>query len=510
MQLLLGIDVGTTAAKAAVFDSHGRTLAVGQGAYPVRYPRPGWAEQDPEALWQGVVTAVRKVTRQLPANAEITALGLSSQGATTVLLDEQDHPVRPAMSWMDMRAADLVPTVEAVLGQEAIYQAIGWPFDAWLPMAHLAWVQQFEAEKWAKTRRVGFVDSYIKLRLCDRLMTDPSLAGTTGLYDIKAGDWQPQHLNFVGLSPVQLPEVAPSTAIVGNLTEATAKILGLPKPIPVINGAHDQISSVTAAGVVQPGQALVGTGTAWVIVGVALEPVYDLAHQLTLEPHTVPGLWCPFRTQGGVGGAVDWLISSVLSGLGGKQKHEALYASLNKHVIDSPVGAKGLIFLAPRRRPDANGHLSGLTLSHTSGDVGRALMEGIACDLSLMANEMQAAGMQMESLTMTGGATYSSVWPNIVADMLNLPLRIPEMAEAGARGGAILASVGSGIYPNVQAAITAFVLPGKQVLPNPVNRACYDELLAQYRQLDHHFAQETHYEAIRQMGSMSRLTLGQP
>jgi xylulokinase len=490
MKLLLGIDVGTTAAKAAVFDHHGRTLAVGQGTYSISYPHPDWAEQDPEELWQGVINAVHGATKQLPADAEIGALGLSSQGSTTILLNEHDNPVRPAISWMDTRANKLVPTIEIALGRDAIYRTIGWPFDSWMPMAHLAWVREFEADKWAQTRRVGFVDSYIKLRLCNRLITDPSLAGTTGLYDINAGDWQPQHLDIVGLSPSQLPEVAPSTAVIGYLTEETADLLGLPKPIPVINGAHDQISSLTAAGVVQPGQVLIGTGTAWVVAGVALDPVFDLARQLTLEPHTAPGLWCPFRTQGGVGGAIDWLIRSVLSGLCEKQELEVLYASLNKHAVDSPAGANGLLFLAPRRRPNATGHLEGLTLSHSAGDLGRALMEGIACDLSLMADEMRAAGVQLESLTMTGGATYSSVWPNIVADMLNLPLQIPEMVEAGSRGGAILASVGSGVYLDVPEAISAFALPGKEILPNPENRTCYDELLAQYRQLDLSLAQK--------------------
>jgi xylulokinase len=490
MQLLLGIDVGTTAAKAAAFDEQGRTLATGQSSYSVQYPQPGWAEQEPEQLWQGVVAAVRQMIQQLPPNRVIRALGVSSQGATTILLDEQDQPLRPAISWMDMRAAALVPAIERRLGSEAIYRAIGWPFDAWLPLAHIAWLRQFEPANLARTRRVSSVDSYIKLRLCGRLMTDPTLAGATGLYDIANGDWQQQHLEYAGLSSAQLPEVAPSTAIVGELTREAAETLGLPASIPVINGAHDQICSVTAAGVAKSGQALVGTGTAWVIIGIVEQPVYDLLHHLTLEPHTIPGLWCPLRTQGGVGGAFDWLAQSLLSGLGAKGDRRELYANLNKQVSTAPPGAHGLVFLAPRRRPDATGHLLGLTLSHTVGDIGRALMEGIVCDLSIMANEMRAAGMRLESLIMTGGATYSSVWPSIVADMLGLPLRIPEMAEAGARGGAILAGAGSSLYPDVPAAMAAFALPGREILPNLANRACYGDLLARYQHLDRCLEQE--------------------
>jgi xylulokinase len=489
MQLLLGIDVGTTAAKAAAFDEKGQTIAVGQSAYQVYYPQSGWAEQEPASLWQGVITAVRQVVQKLSPNSKIAALGISSQGATTILLDNQDQPIRPAISWMDMRASSLVPAIENSLGSEAIYRAIGWPFDAWLPLAHLTWLRQNEPENWTRTRRVGLVDSYLKLRLCGRLVTDPTLAGTTGLYDITGGDWQPRHLAHVNLFPEQLPQVAPSSAIIGALTEEAAQLLGLPASTPVINGAHDQICSVTAAGVDQPGQALVGTGTAWVIVGAVEQPVFDFPHRLTLEPHTVPGQWCPLRTLGGVGGVVDWLVESVLSGLGTKVDDPDLYSFLNERASASPPGARGLIFLAPRRRHGADGHLSGLTLSHTAGDVGRALMEGIACELSIMANEMQAAGVSLESLIMTGGATYSSVWPGIVADMFGLPVRIPEMAEAGARGGAILAGTGSGIYPNVSAAISAFALPSSEVLPSLSNRTCYDDLLVSYEQLDHSLAQ---------------------
>ena len=489
-QVLLGVDVGTTAAKAAAFDERGEVLAVGRSAYPVDYPQPGWAEQDPEELWQGVVTAIRASIQHLPPNHTVAAMGISSQGATTILLGERDRPLRPAVSWMDMRAKALVPGIESALDRESIYQAIGWPFDAWMPMAHLAWLRRNDPKSWAQMRRVGFVDAYIKLRLCGSLATDPTLAGATGLYDVVNGDWHPRHLEYVGLSPVQLPSVAPSTSIIGTSTPEVTELLGLSKPIPVINGAHDQICSVTAAGVAQPCEALIGTGTAWGVIGAVSQPVYDLSHFLTLEPHTIPGLWCPMRTQGGVGGAVGWLAESLLTGLASSVDRTTLYDDLDKKIQGSPAGARGLVFLAPDRRHGANGNLHGLTLSHTAGDVGRALMEGIVCELRIMAAEMRNAGVCLESLTMTGGATTSTVWPTIVADMLGLSIRIPEMAEAGSRGGAILAGVGCGLYDDVPSGIAAFDLPARMIRPNLENRSVYEDLVARYSAIDHCFEQE--------------------
>jgi len=491
--LLIGLDVGTTAAKAALFDERGRQIALGEHAYGVDYPRQGWAEQDAEELWSGAVSAIQQVVAHIPNRSEVAALGVSAQGATTILVDRQHRPMRPAISWLDQRAAGRVAEIAEELDAQAVYCRAGWPLSPWLPLCTLAWLRQNEPEIFDADPRLCFVDDFIKFRLCGEFVMDPSSASITGLFDVKQSQWHAASIAYIGFDRAHVSSVAPHGTRIAHLTPPAAKVLGLPRSTWVVNGAHDQICCVTAAGVVQPGRILLGTGTAWVIAGVSSRPIYDLARRMCLEPHSMPGLWSPLRSQGGVGASVEWLMNSVLAGPGPSRGREELYACLNQQVIASPPGAHGLIFLPPRGRSNngADGSLIGLSLSHTPGDVMRALLEGITCDLRLHIQEMRASGVEVDTLIMTGGATRSPIWPSIVADLVKVPVRIPQIAQAGARGAAILATVGAEIYPDVRSAVDAFRVPGREIFPDQGRSEEYDALFTRYQRFDGIIEEET-------------------
>jgi xylulokinase len=387
---------------------------------------------------------------------------------------------------MDQRAASLMPDLAASLGAERVYYAAGWPLSAWLPLAAVSWLRRHEPGTLDQVRRLCFVDDWIKHRLCGEFVADPSSASITGLFDVKENQWQPGFLQFIGFTPDQLSPVAPHAQPIARLTPQAAETLGLPQTTWVVNGAHDQICGLTAVGAVRPGQVMLGTGAAWVVAGVADRPLYDLARGMCLEPHSIPGLWSPLRSQGAVGACVEWLVTTLLAGLRPGGSREELYASLDRQAAASPLGASGLLFLPPRgrRNEGADGGLVGLSLSHAPGDVGRALMEGVAYDLCVVLAEMRAAGLAMDTLIMTGGATRSPLWPAIVADVLGVPVYIPEIAQAGARGAAILAGVGAGLYPDIPAALVAFNMPNRQILPDQQHHGEYNSLVARYRYFD--------------------------
>jgi xylulokinase len=486
MKLIVGLDVGTTATKAALFNEDGEQIALGEYAYPVNYPRPGWAEQDPEELWHGVVSAIQQVVAPIRDGDEVVALSVSAQGATTILLDRQNNPVRPAISWMDQRAAGLISAVAEKLGSENIYYAAGWPLSPWLPLSAVSWLRQNEPGVFDKVRRLCFVDDFIKFRLCGEFVVDPSSASITGLFDVKRNQWQPEFLKFIGFDEDRLSRVESHGAPISNLTPQAAEMLELPQSTLVVNGAHDQICCVTAVGAVEPGQVMLGTGTAWVVAGVSERPIYDLVRNMCVEPHSIPGLWSPLRSQGGVGACVEWFVNKILGGPNPEFNREELYAHFNEQVIASPPGANGLIFLPPRGRKNdgADGGILRMSLSHMSEDMGRALMEGVACDLRIYLDEMRESGVEIDTLIMTGGATNSPLWPSIVADMVKVPIRIPVISQAGARGAAILASVGAGIYPDIPSALEVFSVPNREILPNQGHREKYDTLFARYQYFD--------------------------
>jgi xylulokinase len=487
MKLIVGLDVGTTVIKAVLFDEEGKQIAVGEYACPVNYPRPQWAEQNPEELWRGTISAIHQIAPEIGDQDDVVALGVSAQGATTILLDDNNKPVRPAISWMDQRAASLLPTIAEGLDAERVYYAAGWPLSAWLPVSAIGWLRQYESGVFEKARRLCFVDDFIKFRLCGEFATDPSSAAITGLFDVRQNQWHPESLEFIGFDQDQLSRVEPHGLPISYLTPQAAEILGLSRSALVVNGAHDQICCVTAVGAVEPGQVMLGTGTAWVVAGVSDWPIYDLARKMCVEPHSIPGLWSPLRSQGGVGACVEWFVNKVLGGLNPGVGREVLYMCFNEQVSASPPGANGLVFVPPRGRKSngADGGIVRISLSHTTGDMGRALMEGVVCDLRIYIDEMRQSGMKTETLIMTGGATNSPIWPSIVADMIKVPVRIPAISQAGARGAAILASVGAGIYPDIPSALESFRVPSREVLPNQARYEEYDTLFVRYQDFDH-------------------------
>ena len=423
---------------------------------------------------------------QIPSGDELAAISVSAQGATSILLDHQNNPVRPAISWLDQRAASLIPTIAEKLDAEEIYCAAGWPLSAWQPLSAISWLRRNEPQVFDKVRRLCFVDDFIKSRLCGEFVVDPSSASITGLFDVKQNQWHPEFIKFIGFDKDQMSSIAPHAEPIAHLTPQAAETLKLPQSTLAVNGAHDQICCVTAVGAVNPGEVMLGTGTAWVVAGVSNRPIYDLARNMCVEPHSIPGLWSPLRSQGGVGACVEWLVKTILIGPNPGVGREELYAYFNEQVAASPLGATGLIFLPPRgRRNDgADGGIVRLSLSHTPGDMGRALMEGVVCDLRIHIDEMREAGVEIDTLIMTGGATHNPVWPSIVADIINVPVRIPEIIQAGARGAAILATVGASIYSDWPSALGTFAVPSREILPVKEHHEEYKALYDRYQYFD--------------------------
>jgi len=491
--MLLGLDVGTTATKALLFDLEGNVCASASASYGLIMPETGWVEQDPEELWRAVVTVLRAITSQLQPGQKVLALAQSSQGGTTVPVDAAGQPTYNAISWMDGRAQAEYEELRRQYGGGAFAHKTGWPLMAGLPLQHIRWLRDQQPDVFARSRHFLFVNDFIGRRLTGELSMNPSDASITQLLDIETGDWDDWLLMLAGIRREQLSPLRPSGAIFGKLTAEASAATGLPAGLPVINGAHDQYCAAIGMRVTRPGSVLLSCGTAWVLLAVPEDLEVGRRSGMALSCHAVPGRWGAIRSLGAVGTSLDWLIDNIWAGHEGAtpENRSALYQAVNAAAAHSGPGAHGLIFC-----PLAGGHAGsfgvaqggflGLTLTHGRGDLSRAVMEGVACELRWALDEIRAAGVMVDELTMVGGAARSPIWPQIVADVTEVNVSVPAITEAASWGAAVLAGIGVGVFGGVESAGSAVAARSQRLEPG--NREVYAPLYERYRVLWPHLS----------------------
>lgn len=484
--LLLGLDVGTTATKALLFDLDGAVVAAAKQPYDLLTPQPGWVEQEPDALWQAVVTAIRAVLAATSEGDRVVALSQASQGGTTILVDGDGDPVYPAISWMDERGAETVGALRDRLGDDVVRITTGWPLGSALSLNHLVWLRQRRPEIFQRTARVLFVNDFIARRLTGVGRMNPSDATMTQLFNVATGDWSGLLLDAAGITRDALSLVAASGTPTGALAPEAVRATGLPEDVLVVNGAHDQYCAAVGTGVTRPGAVLLSCGTAWVVLAVPEGLEAGLKSGLAISCHAVPGRWGGIRSLGGVGASLAWFLREVWSRTAGAEPSAARYAALNAAVAQAAPGARGLLFypLAGGHAKIGAGHggFARLALEHTRADMARAVMEGVAYELRWALDEITGQGLDVASLKMVGGAAESPVWPQIVADVTGVPVALPAVRQAAACGAAILAGVGAGIFADAETAYATFARRERLVQPDPALRACYEAGFMAYQQ----------------------------
>ena len=452
MDLLLGLDVGTTATKALLFDLEGRVVASASQGYELRTPQPRWVEQNAEELWRAVVQTARHLLAQTGPGDRVLALAQSSQGGTTIAVDA----ARPAA----LSGDQLDGSARRSAGRRASGPPMA-PSGSNAPPAGISTpacrcsispgCASNRPEVFSATRYWLFVNDYVTRRLTGRLCMNPSDAGITQLMDIETGDWDARLLNLAGIRREQLSPLSPPARSSAGSPRRPPPRPGLSPETLVVNGAHDQYCAAVGTGVTQPGKVLLSCGTAWVLLAVPESLEIGRQSGMSLSRHAVAGRWGAIRSLGGVGASLEWLMRNAWAG--------ASYAEVDAGAARSPLGANGLFC-----RPLSGGHMSnaerggfyGLNLAHTRDDLARAVMEGIAYELRWALAELAAHGVAAHELVMVGGAAKSPLWPQIVADVTGLPVVLPSVDEAAARGAAILAGVGAGIFADAESGLAAF------------------------------------------------------
>src|SRR4051794_13841412 len=485
MTYVLGVDSSTTATKAVVWNREGRALADGRAEFGLALPRPGWHEQEAEDWWRSTASAVRAALRSVDAS-DIEAIGLTHQRETFACLDEHGRAVRPAIVWMDVRAARQVDR----FGSDDVHRLTGKPADTTPALYKLLWLREHEPETIERTRWVVDVHAFLVNRLTGTWRTTSACADPLGLIDMDREDWSDELLAQVGLSRERVPTLLSPGEVIGELSAAASDELGLPAGLPVVGGAGDGQSAGLGANATRPGTAYLNLGTAVVAGTVSARYAWDRAFRTLIG--AVPGTYAMETLLQGGTYTVNWFLERIAMldagrlGLGLRDVDllETAAARLGP-------GAEGLLLVpywasaqTPYWDPAARGMLFGLAGHHGKEHIFRALMEGIAFEQRLALERMeQALGQPVEVLLTTGGGARSALWRQILADVMQKTVVACREAETTSLGAGIHAAAAAGWHGSLLDAAEAMTGTGARHSPNDETAARYDELFAIYREI---------------------------
>ena len=480
---LLGIDVGTTGAKALLFSDRGERIASAYRGYPLIAPGIGMCEQRATDWTDAVVEIVREVCANPEHAQNVRGISLSTQGGTIVPVDENFQPLANAIVWSDARCAGDKGEFNESLGEGYVYQTCGWHLNRGLPAMQLKRMRRESPEIFEKARYFLSVPDFVSAFLTGRPAVDLSNAGINHLCAIRNGKYDSRILEFIGVREDQLAELIPSCHPIGALTKEAAEKLGLNENVVVSSGAHDQYAVALGAGICASGDAVIGTGTAWVVTALRDEPDFESGFAQSIS--ATDGKWGTMLSISTGGVCLDWLRKQVLNA---KDGTELDYETLNALVAerDEP-GAGGLKFYpyfngagAPESDNACKATLLGLDLSHDRGHVARAVMEGVACQIVWALRAMEKR-QPMKRLFLAGGATKSEVWTNMIAEIAGREIHVSEIADLACAGAAMMAGVGCGLFENTEAAAKAIAPGGRVVTPDPERAEQYRKVFDEYQ-----------------------------
>ena len=478
---LLGVDVSTTATKALLIDDRGDVVAVHATEYAFDTPRPLWSEQDPPLWWYGAVQSIRHVLSASGLAPEaITGIGLTGQMHGLVLLTEDGGVLRPAILWNDQRTGAQCDEIRTRVGKENLIRVTGNDALTGFTAPKILWVRENEPNIYARVRHILLPKDYLRYHLTGRTATDKAGASGTLLMDLSRRDWSPEILAALGISADYLPPTHEGPEITGELTSVDT---GLKAGTPVVAGGGDQAAQAVGVGAVSEGIVALTLGTSGVVFATANKPFYEREGRLHAFCHAVPGRWHLMGVMLSAAGSLRWYRDTLAPGVS--------FDDLLAPAAQVAPGSEGLLFLpyltgerTPHPDPLARGAFVGLTVRHTQAHMTRSVLEGVAFGLRDSFELMKQVGLSaIRQVRISGGGARSPLWRQILADVLNTELVTVNTTEGAAYGAALLAGVGTGIWPDVDTACNAVITVTGSTKPNPDAAQRYEAAYAQYREL---------------------------
>jgi gluconokinase len=489
---VIGLDLGTTHAKAIALQQDGIVAASASRGYTMYTPQPGYAQQDPDEVWLGAAGALRDLAGQINIQ-DIAGLCLSGAMHSCLPVAADGTPLASALTWADQRASALVQGLRRQIDSHALYQRTGCPLQPIYHVAKLRWWVDRAPDITRHTAIFTTLKDYVLYQLTGRWLGDISVYSATGLLDIHQYKWDQEALELAGVTSGKLPPLASPMALAGHLKPAGFQATGLPAELPILLGASDGGLANLGTGVSHPGQSVITVGTSGAVRRIVDRPYLDIHNASTSYSKLQERTWCYLLTEGRwfAGGAINngglavqWVREKFYHEFSEADGYQRMFTD----AVDIAPGSAGVTLLpyfAGERSPywnaEARAAITGLGLEHDRRHIARAVLEGVAYRLGEIWEALGASGNQ-EPVRLTGGILQSPAWAQIVCDVIGAPLAAVETGDASAIGAAMLGFTALGLAPSLETCASR-VLPGMSWLPNPVNHDIYRAGLEKFHQL---------------------------
>ena len=500
-ELLLGIDIGTYSSKGVLCTPAGDVLETHVVDHGLSLPRPGWAEQDADAVWwNDLVRICRVMTGGRYSGEDIGAVAVSAIGPCLLPVDAEGRPLRPGILYgIDTRASDEIDWLNQHVGEQEMFDLGGMALTSQAIGPKILWLRNHEPEVHARTHKMLTASSYLTFRLTGEYVIDRHTgAHFNPLVDIHTLEWDARFAASI-VDPAKLPELRWATEIAGTVTANAAGETGLNAGTPVTAGTVDAAAEALSVGVVEPGDLMIMYGTTMFFILVTDRPIPD--PRVWATGFVVPGTYDVAGGMATTGALTRWFrdefgMLEVAAEAGGGPNAYAALASIAGEI---PAGADGLICLpyfagerTPINDPEARGVFAGLTLSHTRAHLYRALLEGTAFGVRHNLETLREIGAKPRRIVAVGGGAGNRLWLRIVSDVAGVEQVVPVRTIGAAYGDAFLAGLASGIIPDLGALARDWVQVDEVLAPTPSETGRYDAYYQVYRSLYEHARGDLH------------------
>ena len=470
MNLYVGIDLGTSGVKLLLVAADGTILAENTQGYPVSYPHTGWSEQAPEVWFSAVLKGLKELLNGQD-KAAVRGISFGGQMHGLVALDKDDTVIRPAILWNDGRTEEETKYLNEVIGKDKLSAYTGNIAFAGFTAPKLLWLKKHEPENFARIHKIMLPKDYLAYRLSGAFCTDFSDASGMLLLDVKNRRWSPEMENVTTMSEDKLPALHESYEAVGTLKQEIADMVGL-NDVKVIAGAGDNAAAAVGTGVVGEGGCNISLGTSGTLFVSSRTYCEDKVNALHSFCHADGG-WHLMGCILSAASCNSWWVNGILQSDDYKKEEAGLEEKMGKNDVFF------LPYLMGERSPHndvaARGAFIGMRPDTTRGEMTLAMLEGVAFALRDCLEAAKKNGAKIPRTKLCGGGAKSKLWRQIIANVMNMPVDIPQTEQGPSYGAAMLAMVGCGEYKTVQEAASAIVRVKETVLPVPEIAAAYEQ-----------------------------------
>ena len=468
--LYIGVDLGTSAVKLLLMEADGTIRKIVSKEYPVEYPKPGWSQQNPIDWYEQSIAGIKELTADCD-RSQIAGIGFGGQMHGLVILDENDQVIRPAILWNDGRTAKQTDYLNEVIGKDRLSEYTANIAFAGFTAPKILWVKENEPENFARIKKIMLPKDYLAYRMSGTFCSDYSDASGMLLMDVKNKCWSQDMIDICGIRREQLPDLYESFDVVGTLVPELAKELDMSADVKIVAGAGDNAAAAIGTGTVGEGKCNISLGTSGTIFISSKQFGVDPYNGLHAFAHA-DGYYHLMGCMLSAAACNKWWVEDILG--------ETDYAAEQKQI--EKLGENRVFFLpylmgerSPLNDPLARSAFIGMTMDSSRADLTQAVLEGVTFALRDSLEVAKKIGVSPQKTKVCGGGAKSPLWKKMIANIMNMQVEVIEVEEGPALGGAMLAAVACGEYPDVAAAADAIVRVIETIDPDPVLVGKYEE-----------------------------------